>query len=109
MAPFVNLQIDFNRLGSAGMLGDHDLSAALGQVSDNDVAVEGLVGDQTAKMDVFEQRGDANRVVTLARQQDKANEIAQGVRQGQDFRRQATLGLADGLILSPPFAPCPWR
>src|SRR4029077_4028423 len=27
----------------------------------------------------------------------------------QDFGRHTALGAADGLILSPPFAPCPWR
>src|SRR5882762_2211287 len=43
------------------------------------------------------------------RQQHEADEVAQGVGEGQDFGRHAALGFADGLALSPPFAPCPWR
>jgi hypothetical protein len=47
--------------------------------------------------------------MTLARQQNKARQIAQGIDQKNDFRRQAAARFADGLILSPPFAPVPCR
>jgi hypothetical protein len=47
--------------------------------------------------------------MALPRQQDKADQIAERVRERQNLGRQATLGLAYSLALSPPFAPCPWR
>jgi hypothetical protein len=45
----------------------------------------------------------------MTRQQDKAHEIAESVREREDLGAQAALGTANGLALSPPFAPCPWR
>ena len=56
----------------------------------------------------MDQRRHADGVMALSRQQDKADEIAEGVREREDLGRQAALGLAYGLALSPPFAPCPW-
>src|SRR3712207_5247044 len=43
--------------------------------------------------------------MALARQQDEAHEVAEGVDQGDDLGRQAAAGAADGLISGPPFAP----
>src|SRR3546814_4051806 len=45
----------------------------------------------------------------MAGQQDEAHEIAECIGERQDLGRQAALGAADGLALSPPFAPWPWR
>ena len=64
------------------MPGDHDLGAAVRQVADDRVDVEGLVGDQTTKFDAFDQRGHANRIVALIRQQEKTDEDPQSVGQG---------------------------
>jgi hypothetical protein len=91
------------------MLGDDDLRAALVQFGDDPVAVEGLVGEQRVKFDALDQRRDANRVEALPRQQNEANQIAERIRQRENFGGPAALGLAYGLALSPPFAPCPWR
>src|ERR1700729_537949 len=41
-------------------------------------------------------------------QQDKAHEIPEGVGEREDLGRQTAFGSADGLALSPPFAPWPW-
>src|SRR3984885_978637 len=109
MAPFVHLGVDLERLGAARMLRNHDLGAPLVEVGDNVVAVEGLVGDQRAEFDPLDQRRHADSVETLPRQQHESDEVAQRVGEGEDFGRHAALGAADGLILSPPFAPCPWR
>src|SRR4249919_1754064 len=109
MTPFVHLGVDFERGGAARMLRNHDLGAALVEVGDDVVAVEGLVGDQCAELDSLDQRRDAHRVEALSRQQDESDEVAERIGEGQDFGRHATLGFADGLALSPPFAPCPWR
>lgn len=42
-------------------------------------------------------------------QEDETNQIAEGVGEGENFGRYAPLGAANGLALSPPFAPWPWR
>src|SRR5260370_31842997 len=109
MAPLVHLGVDLERGGAARMLRDHDLGAALVEVGDDVVAVEGLVSDQGAELDARDQRRDSHRVVALSRQQHESDEVAQGIGEGQDFGRHAALGFPDGLALSPPFAPCPWR
>src|SRR5713101_3506659 len=109
MTPFIHLGIDLERGGAARMLRDHDLTAAFVEVGDDIVAVEGLVGDQRAELDALDERRDPHRVVALSRQQDESDEIAERIGEGQDLGRHAALGLAYGLALSPPFAPCPWR
>src|SRR5215217_2299787 len=109
MAPFVHLAVDLKRAGAARMLRDHDLGAAPVEIGDNVIAVEGHVGNQGAKFDTLDQRRDPDGVEALAGQQHEANEIAQGIGEGQDFGRHAAPGAADGLARSPPFAPWPWR
>ena len=90
-------------------LGDDDSCAALVEVFDDPVRIEGFVGDQRAEFDVLDQRGDSNRVVTLSRQEDEADQIAEGIGQGEDLGGPAAFRLAYSLALSPPFAPWPWR
>ena len=91
------------------MLGDDDLGATLVEVDADAVAVERLVGDQSVEGEALDERLNADRVEALARQQNEAHEIAKRVGKRQDFGRHAALGTADGLALSPPFAPWPWR
>jgi len=43
----------------------------------------------------------------LAWQEHEADEIAERIYDDRDLRRQAAARFADGLILSPPFAPVP--
>ena len=109
MTPFVHLGVDLERRGAARMLSNHDLGAALVELSDDVVAVKGRVGDQRGELDPGDERWDANGIEALSRQQHKADEVAQRVGEGQDFGRYAAFGAADGLALGPPFAPCPWR
>ena len=56
MTPFVHLGVDLERDGAARVLRDHDLGAALVEIGDDVVAVEGLVGDQGAEFDPLDQR-----------------------------------------------------
>src|SRR5271156_1836959 len=56
MPPFVHLLIDGERLCTARMLGDDDLSAARVEIGDNGVAVERLVGDQRVEGQSLDQR-----------------------------------------------------
>lgn len=90
-------------------LGDDDPRTALVEVFDDPVRIEGFVGDQRAEFNVLDQRGNANRVVTLSGQEDEADQIAEGIGQREDLGRPAAFRLAYGLALSPPFAPWPWR
>ena len=68
VSPFINLCIDLSWQGSAGMLRDHDLGAAFIEFSDNGVAVEGFVGEQSPKLDTVNQRCNADAVKTVTRQ-----------------------------------------
>ena len=52
-----------------------------------------------------DQRSDADRIETVAGQQNEADQIAERVGQRQYFGRHAALGAADRLVLRPPFAP----
>ena len=79
------------------------------EIGNDGIAVEGLVGDQTAKIDTVDQRRDTDGVEAMAGQEFEAHEVAERVGQRQDLGGHATLGAAYGLALSPPFAPCPWR
>ena len=79
------------------------------EIGDDGVAVEGLVGDQRVEGQSVDERRHADRVEALSRQQDEAHEIAERIGEGQDFGGHAAFRTADGLALSPPFAPCPWR
>ena len=53
----------------------------------------------------FDQGRHANKVVALAGQQDKADQVAQRVHQGDDLGGQAAARAPDRLVDSPPFAP----
>src|SRR6266852_5524027 len=98
MAPFVHFCIVRDALGPVGLGGNDRDCAAFVQVGTQPVVVEGLVGDQGL---------DTDAVVTLARQQQEANEIPECVHQGHDLGSQAAARAAYGLSLSPPFAPVP--
>ncbi len=45
MAPFVDFDVDLARFAALWSLGDDDLGAALVEVFDDPVGIEGLVGD----------------------------------------------------------------
>src|SRR5665213_1886028 len=109
MAPFIEFGVERERQSASGMLGNDDLCAALVQVCDDRVAIKGFVGDQSAEGETLDQRCDANSVEAVARQQDEAYEVAERVGESEDFGRHAAFGAANGLALSPPFAPWPWR
>ena len=69
------------------------------------VGIERLVAKQGIEPGAVDQRGDADGVMAVSRQQHEAHQVAQGIGERDDLGRPATLGLAYGLILSPPFSP----
>jgi hypothetical protein len=46
--------------------------------------------------------------MAMARQQDEADQVTQGIGHGDDLRRQAAPRASNGLSTSPPFAPVPF-
>ena len=79
MTPLVEVIVDLQRRSTSWVLGDDRLGAALGQFEDDGVAVEGFVGDQSAKAYAIDQRRNPDGVEALARQQDETDEIAKGI------------------------------
>jgi hypothetical protein len=94
---------------AVGLGGDHGEGAALVQRSPQGIVVEGLIGDQSSEIEACDQGLHADAVVALAGQQDEAGQVAERIDQGHDLGCQPAARSADGLILSPPFAPPPWR
>jgi hypothetical protein len=109
MTPFVDFLVEGERPAPARMLGDDDLGGLFIQVGDDGIAIEGLVGDQCAEAEAIDERRHSDGVEAMAGQENEAHEIAERIGEGEDLGRHAALGAADGLALSPPFAPCPWR
>lgn len=83
------------------------LDVAASQTFAQPVRIERLVADQGQAGDPGHENVKTCDVVTLARQKHEADQIAERIDERRNLRRQTAAGLADGLILSPPFAPVP--
>src|SRR5271168_1407387 len=75
MTPFVHLLVERQGQRAAGMLRDDDLGAALVQIGDDGVAVEGLVGDQRSKGQTVDKRRHADSVEAPPGQQPKRTRL----------------------------------
>src|SRR5208337_617918 len=64
---------------------------------DEGVGVEGLVGDQSAGRDGFDQRFGTSEIVILARAEHHLDGIAEGIDERVNLGRQSAAGSADGL------------
>src|ERR1700757_2514485 len=73
------------------------------------IVVEGFVGDKRLQVDILDQRLGTDAVMALTRQEYKASKIAERIDQRHNLGRQPAARVADGLIVSPPFAPVPCR
>ena len=102
-------RVDRQRGSAPWMLRDDDLGAALVEVGDDGIAVEGFVGDEAVKGETVDERSNADRIEAMAGHENEADEITKRVGQRQNFGRHAAFGTSDGLALRPPFAPCPCR
>src|SRR5215208_4093982 len=92
----------------SGHFGDQGIAVESG-IGDQGIAVESGIGDQRPEGEPVDERRHANRIEALPWQEHEAHEVAERVGERQDLGGQAAFGAADGLALSPPFAPCPWR
>ena len=109
MSPLIHLGVVRDRRFAIGFGRNDRDGAAFLQLLTQGVVVERLVGEEGVKIDAGDQRLNADAVVTLAGQQDEAREIAQRIDERDELGGQPAAGAANGLILSPPFAPAPCR
>ncbi len=65
-----DLGVDRQRRGAAWMLRDDDLGTALVEVSNDGIAVEGLVGDEAVKGETVDERSNAYRIEMMAGQKN---------------------------------------
>ena len=82
---------------SVGLGWDDWGDRSIAEGGDEGVGVEGLVGDQGAGIDAFDQRFGACEIVILARAEHDLDRIAEGVDERVNFGGQSAAGPADGL------------
>ena len=105
MTPFIHFLIMRNMYFPVSLCGDNCVSAAPRQILAQMIGVERFVAEKSIKTQPFNQGRHTNNLAALTGKQAEADEITQGIRECEDFRRQAAFRTPDGLILSPPFAP----
>jgi len=86
---------------------NHGLRVVGAQSLAQPTSVKSLVADQGQTMDAGHENLEAFDVMPLTGQKHEADQIAERIDDHRDLRRQAAARFADGLILSPPFAPVP--
>ena len=82
------------------------LDASAGQALAQPAGIECLVADKSQAGDAGHENVKAGDVVTLARQEHEAHQIAKRIDERRNLRGQAAARLADGLILSPLLRRC---
>ena len=70
---------------------------SIGEGGDVGVGVEGLVGDQSAGIDGFDERFGTSQIVILARAQHHLDRIAEGIDEHVNLGGQSAAGSTDGL------------
>lgn len=105
MPPLISFGVIVALMFAVRFRRDHGTCAALIKLFQKPVRIERFIRHECAEGDTSDQRRDAFHVMRLTRQQQKADQVAKCVDQGNDFGRQAAARTSDGLSLSPPFAP----
>jgi len=82
---------------SVGLGWDDWGDRSIAEGGDEGVGVEGLVGDQSAGIDGFDQRFGASEIVILAWAEHHRDRIAEGVDERVNLGGQSAAGSADGL------------
>ena len=82
---------------SVGFGWDDGRDRSSGEAGDEGVGVKGLVGDESAGIDGFDERFGASQIVILARAEDHLDRIAKGVDEHMNFGGQSAAGSADRL------------
>jgi len=82
---------------SVGLGWDDWGDRSIAEGGDEGVGVEGLVGDQSAGIDGFNQRFGTSEIVILARTEHHLDRIAEGIDERVNLGGQSAAGSADGL------------
>jgi hypothetical protein len=109
MPPFVHLDVMWDWRFAISLGGNDSDRTTFVQSGTQAVVIEGFVGDERREIDILDQWLSANAVMALTRQKHEANKIAQRIGERHNLGRQPAARMADGLIVSPPFAPVPCR
>jgi len=107
MSPFVHLDVVRNGGFAIRFRGYDGNRTAFVQSGAQLVVVEGFLGDKRRQVDILDQRLSADAVMALTGQEHKASEITERIDERHNLGRQPAARVADGLIVSPPFAPVP--
>ena len=91
MPPFVHFGVDVDWLGATWMLRDDDLGASGVEVVDYPIRIKSLVSQESAKLEVLDQRFDTNRIKSMAGKQNEVHQVAEGIRQRENLRRHPAL------------------
>jgi hypothetical protein len=86
---------------------NHSLDVPASQTLAQPVRIERFIANEGEAADAGHEYVKACDVVTLAWQENEAHQVAKRVDERRNFCRQTPARLADGLFLSPPFAPVP--
>ena len=105
MPPLVDLHINLQGRSPIGLLCNHHLAALCQQALLEPVCVKRFVGQQGPQIYAFEQLLHALKIVPLAWQQNKSDQVTKGIRQRQYLGGQTTSTATYGLARRPPFAP----
>ncbi len=84
--------------GAIGLGRDDRCDSPSGQGVDQVIGVVSLVGEQSLKVDVLDQRLGLAEVRSLARRQQQLDRVAQSIDEGVDLGGQSAAGSADGLL-----------
>lgn len=76
MTPLVDLEVAWDAAGPIELRRDDGLSTAFIQFRAQPVAVERLVTEKSRKVDAVDQGRDTHAVMTLAGQEDEADEVS---------------------------------
>src|SRR5712691_2968407 len=107
MTPLVFFPVVRGVSGGSLAQGNDSFDAVVSQTLAQPVRIECLVADKGQAGDAGHTNVKTCDVVMLAWQEHKADQIAERINERRNLRGQAAARLADGLILSPPFAPVP--
>lgn len=88
MTPFVHFDIVGNAASPVRFGGNNGGRATLVQGCAQPIVVEGFVADKGFKIEPCDQGLDTDAVVTLARQKNEADKIAERIDECHDFGRQ---------------------
>src|SRR3954453_7094666 len=102
VAPAVHLAVEADSGLAVGLGWDHRSGPTTVKLRSEPVDVERFVAEQSAEDDTLVHRLNADAVVALPGQQDKAHQRAERLDQGVDFGGQAAARAADSLAPGPP-------